>query len=165
MNKDGQIIGQVFIYIMAAIVIGAIVLIGYWAVKNITEKSCQVEQVTFKTKIESFAAKHSSYGSVNKEAIIAPCNYDTVCFVDAGRIGNTTGLPKCKNRVINASVVDGDLKNIFLVTSKTTVPIGYSEYISVEDLQNCTCIKQVNKNLYITFKGYNFRTVISETGG
>jgi len=163
MNKRGQIIGQVFIYIMAAIVIGAIILLGYWAVKNITEKSCQVEQVTFKSKIESLASKHSSYGSVSKETIIAPCNYETICFVDAGRIGNTTGLPNCYNKIINASVVDSDLKNIFLVTAKTTVPIGYSEYISVDDPYNCTCIKQVNKNFFITFKGYNFRTVLSST--
>jgi hypothetical protein len=165
MNKNGQIIGQVFVYIMAAIVIGAIIIIGYWAVKNITDKSCQVELITFKSKIENYAAKHSSYGSVNKEALIAPCGYAKVCFVDAGQIGNITGLSKCKNQVINASVKDGDMKNIFLVTSKTIIPIGYSEYISVADTTDCTCIENTNGNFFITFKGFNFRTELSTTGG
>lgn len=163
MQRKAQVIGQVLIYILAAVVIGAIVLLGYWAVKNMIEKTCQVEQINFKTKLESLAVKHSTYGSVNKDYLLAPCNYETVCFVDSRQIGNSSGVPGCRNKIIDQSVKDNDLKNIFLTSTKTTVPIGYSEYITLSNQSSCLCISQRSKSFFITFKGFNYRTELSYT--
>lgn len=174
LNKRGQIAGQVFIYIMAVIVIGGIVLIGYSAIKNILDKSCKVEQVTFKSDIEGLIEKYTSYGSVNKKNLGAPCSYDTVCFVDATDIydisqGAGSGTFECDNKLIQDSVNSGVQQNIFVMSNKQTIPVGYSQLIRLEkDAEattgKCLCIKQVSGNFNIKFSGYGSYTQISSGG-
>ena len=102
-----------------------------------------------------------------------PCSYDTVCFVDAKKLDGIPPIPafSCKpdgasgatNYVIQQSVSDKDLKNIFISTSSKTIPIGYSKLISLSDPNKCVCIKQKSKNFYITFKGKGSGTDILST--
>ena len=82
-SKKSQIAGQIFVYIMTIIVIGVIVLVGYWAINNTIGKSCQVEQLSFQNLIESMFSKYDTFGSMNKDSLTAPCNYETLCFVSA----------------------------------------------------------------------------------
>lgn len=159
MDKKGQIVGQVFIFIMAALIIGVIVLIGYNAISKTLSKSCQIEQISFKTKLESLIDRSNGYGSVTKQSLIAPCQYETVCFVDATEIGTTNPLNTCTNKVIQRSVADGDLKNIFVSTSKKTVPIGYAPLLRTDDPNDCTCITQKSKNFQLTLLGIGQGTI------
>ena len=157
-ERKAQVIGQVFIYIMAAIIIGIIILIGYNAISGTIERSCQVEQAGFKTKIESLIDKSSNYGSITRQPISAPCRYEEVCFIDAQSIGQP--LADCGNKIISASSRDGDLKNIFVSSSKATVPIGYSPLLKIENPSGCTCITQKSKNFFITFEGEGSATLV-----
>jgi len=155
----GQIAGQIFIYIMVVIVIGIIALIGYNAIKNITQKSCQVEQLGFKTDLESDIAKYNSYGSVNKKILPAPCDYDEVCFVAANA---TTGKIACDAHNIIAQSYDQKAnQNIFVVSKNSVIPMGYSNLITVNDPTKCTCIPQKNGNFYVTFIGQGSRTNVT----
>lgn len=160
MNSKSQVVGQIFIFIMAALIIGVIILIGYNAISSTLSKSCQIEQISFKTKLESLVERSNGWGSVTKQSLIAPCQYDTVCFVDATEIGTANPLDKCKNTVIKQSVIDGDLKNVFVSNSKKTVPIGYAPLLRVDNPDNCTCITQKNKNFQITLLGIGQGTVV-----
>lgn len=160
MDKKGQIIGQVFIFIMAALIIGVIVLIGYNAISKTLSKSCQIEQISFKTKLESLIDRSNGYGSVTKQSLIAPCQYETVCFVDATEIGTANALDACPNKIIQRSVIDGDLKNIFVSTSKKTVPIGYAPLLRTDNPNNCTCIKQKTKNFQLMMIGIGQGTIV-----
>jgi hypothetical protein len=164
--RKGQVAGQIFIYIMAVIVVGGIALIGYSAIKGIVSKSCDAEKLTFKSDMESLIEKYTSYGSVNNKVITAPCDYDTVCFVDSSKMG--TDLTLCTtNNIIKDSIrvgsSDGSSKNIFVISGGKTIGIGYSSLISLPLAQqnNCTCIKQRNKNFYITFNGKGSSAEIS----
>jgi len=165
MDKKGQIAGEVFIYIMAAIVIGGIVIIGYGAIKNIVAKSCDAEKITFKSDIENLVEKYTSYGSVNKKTLKAPCEYDTICFVDAELIGleNNNNLIDCPNNIIRDSVTSHVEQNIFVISNKLTIPIGYSSLIRLSDADKnkCVCIQQKSGNFYITFKGFGSYTEVS----
>lgn len=163
MDKKGQIVGQVFIFIMVAIIIGVIVLIGYNAISKTLSKSCQIEQISFKTKIESLIERSNGYGSVTRQSIIAPCQYETVCFVDATEIGTANALNECENKIIQRSVVDGELKNIFVSTSKKTVPIGYSPLLRTDNPNNCTCINQKSKNFQFILIGIGQGTIVRST--
>jgi len=172
MGKKGQIAGQVFIYIMAVIVIGGIVVVGYNAIKNITGKSCDVEKITFKADMENLIEKYTSYGSVNKKTLRAPCSYDTVCFVDAsvlsGEASSKTDFKCLDNGVINGQITDsvknGDEQDIFVISGGKTIPIGYSSYIRLKpDQTGCLCITARSKNFYITFEGFGSYTQISST--
>jgi len=165
-RKSGQVAGQVFIYMMAVIVIGGIALIGYKALSTISEKACQAEKASFQMDIESIIEKDTSDGSVKPERINAPCDYDTICFVDASQITTTSPHPAftCgNNTLIQDSVLYGIKENIFVMSSKRTIPLGYSELVSIASPDNgkCLCIKQRNKNFYLRFTGRSSTTEIS----
>lgn len=161
MTDKAQVVGQIFIFIMAALIIGVIMLIGYNAISGTLSKSCQIEQLSFKTKIESLIDRSNGYGSVTKQSIIAPCTYETVCFIDATKIGSP--ISKCGNRIINRSSADGDMKNIFVSTKMKTAPIGYAPLLRLNNTDNCLCITQKNKNFYITLVGKGSGTILLNT--
>jgi hypothetical protein len=169
MRKKGQIAGQVFIYMMAVIIIGGIALIGYSAVKKIVTKSCDAEKASFKTDIIGLIEKYTSYGSVNKKTLKAPCEYETVCFVDTSDINSRTLFldpSKCDNPLIRNSVKAGNMQNIFVISNAATIPIGYSDLISLDSTykgRGCLCITQTNRNFYITFNGLGSSTEISRS--
>jgi hypothetical protein len=163
-NNKGQIAGQVFIYIMAVIVIGAIALIGYNAINKIISKSCDAERANFKLDIEKDIETQTSDGSVWVEKIDVPCGYDTICFAGTSMIGNPAF--DCPNRIIRDSVRNGIQQNIFVMSGQDTIQLGYSELISLDSdhtdpLPSCICIKQRNSKFYITFSGRGSSTEIS----
>jgi hypothetical protein len=167
-NKKAQIAGQIFIYIMAAIIIGAIVYMGAKAVTGVMGKTCDAEKISFKADIESLIEKYNSYGSVNSKTLRAPCGYDTVCFVSASDIpadGNAVFPLDCTQSIlIKDSVDSGVRQNIFVISEKRTIPVGYSELISLDatNANKCLCIAQKNGNFKIRFTGRGTTTEISE---
>lgn len=80
---QGQIQGQVFVYILALIIFSAVLLYGYNAVKKFGEQSDEllITQLTnnIQTQVEKIA---SQYGSVEKVGVEVPDRYDNICFVD-----------------------------------------------------------------------------------
>ena len=85
-RKRAQIIGQVFIYILAIVAFAAILSFGYIAVQKLLQKQCDVKSIKFKTDLEStFSEIYGSYGKVrNKLDFTLPCETTKVCFVDFG---------------------------------------------------------------------------------
>ena len=82
-NKKGQGIGQVFIFIIAAIVFILVMIFGYRAVSDFLHKGEQVEFVQFKTSLESSIKKiYTEYGSVRIKEFHVPGKFDQICFVD-----------------------------------------------------------------------------------
>jgi hypothetical protein len=161
MNSKGQIIGQVFIYIMAVVVIGVIILIGYSGIKSFLVRGCQVEQITFKQDILQYVESQSGYGNSQRFTLSAPCGYETVCFVDADRIGVTAPQISCNYGFIKKSAISGVQQNVFLISKDRVVPIGYSSKIKLGLPDTCACISSKNKNFYIKFEGEGQRTLIS----
>ncbi|MBS3118331.1 hypothetical protein J4417_01465 [Candidatus Woesearchaeota archaeon] len=83
-RKRAQIIGQVFIYILAIVAFAAILSFGYIAVQKLLTKQCDVKSIKFKTDLEStFTGIFGSYGKVrNNLDFTLPCETKKVCFVD-----------------------------------------------------------------------------------
>ncbi|MEM4637975.1 MAG: hypothetical protein QXK76_03060 [Candidatus Woesearchaeota archaeon] len=161
-KKKSQVIGQVFIFILAALIVGVIILIGYNAISKTISKSCQVEQSIFKTKIESLIESNNGYGSITTKSIIAPCGYEMVCFVDSTQIGTNNPLTLCTNKIIVKSISNGESMNIFLSTPQKTVAIGYSDMLRTDNPQNCTCIKQKSKNFNLKLIGIGKGTIVRD---
>lgn len=85
-GKKAQIAGQIFIYIIAIVVVGLIVIYGYSAIKGFTQRGEEVEYITLRTGIEnSVKAIVSDYGSIKRPNIDVPGKYEFVCFVDKTR--------------------------------------------------------------------------------
>ncbi|NQU98090.1 hypothetical protein HQ533_01370 [Candidatus Woesearchaeota archaeon] len=155
--RKGQI-QQVFIYIVAIVIVGIILLIGYRAISGLTDKACQVEKTTFKSSLESYITKYSSYGSLHRESLNAPCSYANVCFVNTTAIIDEETLTQGPD-VIKNSVKDGIEQNIFLVKSNFTEPFGFMTEIEVE--KKIICINNTNGKFYIKFEGLGKKTIIS----
>ena len=165
-KKKGQVAGQVFIYMMAIIVIGGIAIIGAGAIKKILVKSCDTEKASFKTDMLLLIEKYTSYGSVNQKTIKAPCEYETVCFVDSKDIGTTppTTLTSCPKPIIRNSVSKGNEPNIFVISNSLTIPVGYSDLISLNSTYKgvgCLCVNQRSGSFHITFSGMGSSTELT----
>ena len=77
--SKAQITGQVFIYIMAAIIIGILILLGYQAIQSVVVNSCNAEKLVFMNNIFVHIDTAKNY---EKYSISVPCGYDQVCFVN-----------------------------------------------------------------------------------
>ena len=82
-GKKGIGIGQVFVFIIAAITFGLITIFGYQAISGFLQSGEEVAFVQFKTELESSIKKiYTEYDSVRKKDFTTPTNFERVCFVD-----------------------------------------------------------------------------------
>lgn len=85
-NKKSQIMGQVFIFILAAAIFILILTYGYKAISGFSKRSEQVALVEFQTELESAVKSISlDYGSVKRSELTLPAKYTEICFVDLDR--------------------------------------------------------------------------------
>jgi hypothetical protein len=83
MNKKAMGIGQVFIFIVAAITFALIMIFGYKMITGFLESGEEVAFVQFKTDLETSVQKiYTEYGAVRIERFHAPQDYTKICFVD-----------------------------------------------------------------------------------
>jgi len=82
-NTKGQIIGQVFIFILAGLVFVLIVGYGYKAVQFFLERQEQVVLLDFQSELEiAIEGVKRDYTTVRKLQLILPNKYQGVCFFD-----------------------------------------------------------------------------------
>ena len=83
MKTKAQIMGQVFVFILAGALFILILTYGYKAIAGFGQRSEQVALVEFQTQLESQVQSMSlDYGSVKKLELSLPSTYTEVCFVD-----------------------------------------------------------------------------------
>ena len=98
-RRDAQIVGQIFIYVIAVVVVGLIVAYGYSAIKSFGERGEEVEYITLRTGLEnSVKAITSDYGSIKRPDIGIPGKYQLICFVDKSRSGDAGNTDICTSR-------------------------------------------------------------------
>ena len=82
LNPKSQMIGQIFIYVLAVIIIGFILVFGYKAIKSFTERSEQVSFVKLNGDLSNMVEIIApDYGSVKIRSFDVPSEYRKVCFV------------------------------------------------------------------------------------
>jgi hypothetical protein len=178
-------IQQVFIYILAALVIGFIMLIGIKSFINIDKGKCQAESITFRRELATALDRNDVWGREEKVAITKPCDYDAICFVDARTIkqasapggpgeyaalemGNrlTSGalhytLDGDQKSTIQMSVNAGIEKNIFIIKKKLVEPIDYDEKIVLDDTcdagtESCPIFRDTIDSIEVNIPKYVF---------
>lgn len=176
-GKDvrGQIAGQIFIYIVAIVVVGFIIVYGYSAVKSFRQRGEEVEYISLKTNIESSVKGIvSDYGSVRRPDFMVPSKYSSVCFVKKELAKSSDGpaaisaSPLCRSG-------DGDdfyepiacegwktgRSNVFLIPDGTDAfDVGAIQL--TEDDDNFLCVPVVNGRLRVTLTGKGDRVMIEE---
>ena len=76
-------VGQIFVFIIAALTFGLIMIFGYKAIGGFLQSGEDVAFVQFKTDLESSIQKiYTEYGSVRIEEFRLPAKYERICIVD-----------------------------------------------------------------------------------
>lgn len=108
-GKKGQIAGQIFIYVIAVVVVGLIIVYGYSAIKGFSQRGEEVEYIGLKTTIEnSVKGITSDFGSIQRPDISIPGKYEYVCFVNKELAASDAGKAKIADSPICTGVGDVD---------------------------------------------------------
>ena len=75
--------GQVFVFIIAALSFALIMIFGYKAIADFLQQGENVQFYQFKTDVETAVQRiYTEYGSVRVEQFHTPGDYEQICFVD-----------------------------------------------------------------------------------
>ncbi|MCA9477614.1 MAG: hypothetical protein KC535_00520 [Nanoarchaeota archaeon] len=140
MNTSKAQINQVFVWIIVALVIGAVALVGVRSIGGLLEDKCSIDLIRFQDKLEESIRLNNDFGSVNLETLTAPCDYTKICLVDARAIQR--GIPPDLSSqdsdlspffsVISSSVDDQVQENVFLFNQKELIPAGYISQVRLD---------------------------------
>tara|TARA_Y100000310_G_scaffold336539_1_gene421361 strand:+ start:654 stop:1286 length:633 start_codon:yes stop_codon:yes gene_type:complete len=94
-KKKGLAIGQVFIFILAAVTFALIMIFGYKAISGFISSGEDVAFVQFKTSLETSIKKiYTEFGAIRVEEFNPPVKYKQICFVN---MDYTEGMDKLKD--------------------------------------------------------------------
>ena len=134
-TEKAQIVGQVFIFILAAIIFGVIVLYGYQAISNFMSKSGEIAIASFQQELtNSVESIKRDFGSVTKTELTLPTKYSTLCILDSDTTKNIcdTGQPLQQQYPRLCAAWKTEAQNIFLLPgtqamqiSDISTPSGY----------------------------------------
>lgn len=122
--KKSQMPSQIFIYVLAIIIIGVILLVGYNAITDVLKRMNQISEVQFKEDLTAAINRvKPNFGREEKREFEVPKEYNEMCFadnVDYGSLVNNghSGIPQYA--VLDDAISTN--KNVFLL--KNTHQIG-----------------------------------------
>ncbi len=92
-NKHAQIIGQIFVFILAGLVLVLVITYGYKAIKHFTARSEEVALVDFQNDfIAAVEGVKYDFGSVRKTELRLPTNVLGLCVVNIDNCPSSTPL-------------------------------------------------------------------------
>lgn len=174
LGKKGMGVGQVFLFIMAALTFSLIMIFGYKAINSFIKSGEQVEFVQFKTNLESSIQKISTeYGSVRMEQFRVPGKYTQVCFVNLDYTPSEIEKEElCKKDQIACSVWDdaknggyeGVDENVFLTPSaEVKLKVGRLSMLNeVDGPVGYICFNVINGVFSVVLEGKGDKTELSK---
>ena len=153
----GQI-KQVFVFMMAIIVVGALVLLGYKAISTISSQSCEADLLKFKANLEKDFTSYERYGTVQHKDLFLPCDYSAICFtdVDAADVNSADVSP-----IIKDSVESGVDTSVFLQGSDGILPLADIDNVQVAN-PYALCLQ--GPSIKLKYEGQGQRVLVSERG-
>lgn len=178
--KKGQIAGQIFIYVIAVVVVGLILAYGYTAIKDFSKRGEEVEYITLKTDFEnSFKSIISDFGSIKRPDLAVPGKYSHICFVkkDIGE-DSIQNSPICTRlddeedgfeySKIHSPVACSAWKNgrnnvFFMPDGSDAFDVGeITIKVGGEEDKSFICIENVNNKVKLQLKGLGDKVQVSE---
>lgn len=159
MKKKTQISAQIFIYLMAVVIIGVILLVGYKSITTLINNGKLINIDNFKKIFEqdilTYAKQYNSQKKIQEK--LPPNGFDEICIADS-RINQkfSTELknnPQLENYpLIKVSIENDADYNIFLLNKKKIIDSFYIDKLDV--LDNFICInKKEKKEVWIRGTG------------
>lgn len=162
--KKSQISGQVFIYILAAMLFVLILIWGVKAISDLKVKSEQAALIDLKTELSSAIKSVRSTADVKKRTLVLPSNFDKICFIDLNAYAEQNAGIKQESTMIYDSWKDRVRQNVFLL------PRGdfemYIDKLEVNEPggKRWLCINAVNGQVSLRLEGKGDRTKVSKWG-
>ncbi|MBR9691282.1 hypothetical protein GOV06_00690 [Candidatus Woesearchaeota archaeon] len=167
-SKKAQIIGQVFIFILAAGLAVLIIGYGYNAISSFTSRTEDIAFINFKTDLQTeVRTMASDFGSVKRLDLNMPGRFQMLCLIDLNKrnIAATSCLcTQCQGiykndyqpEICDAWTTSGNLENAFLV------PITPFKLSSMEIENGYICIFPRGNKISLKIEGRGDRTKVSE---
>ena len=156
-QKRGQISSQIFVYILALIIVAMILLFGYKAISNMQKRSEKVVLIQFKTQLKNDVKQLSNdYGSVRIEKYKLPSGFDEICFVD---LKNVNPSDIVNHPIIKDSVESGVKENIFLL-GKNNFDTLYVKDLELSSYPYLSCISSKIGSVELRIEGKGNAVVI-----
>lgn len=153
--KKGQVIGQIFIYVITIVLVSFLLLFGYQAITTFKGKADQVSFLQFRNNLQNtIEVLTTDFGSVKVKDFFIPGNIDTVCFVQSfPEIPDIISNPDIDNYPIIKDSVQAQInKNVFLI-SKNIEESFYTGKISLSDEFFCFLVVRGEIKLKMESKG------------
>jgi len=118
-NRKGQISSQIFVYILAAVVVGLILFVGYKGVRSVIDIFGQVDTKDFQNKLTNKVDVISnSHGTNEIFEFTLDESFDELCFVSSKNIYGTYNFDTSiiDNFHIRTAIENDVDENIFLLT-------------------------------------------------
>ncbi len=80
-SKKAEMAGQIFIYIMAVVMVSLIMIFGYKAIGIFVNQQDYVVQLKFTNDLDSLLTKKMDYLDIETKTFEVPKQYKKVCFV------------------------------------------------------------------------------------
>lgn len=164
MNKRAQTIGQVFIFIIAAVVFILILLYGYKSVMNFVQRGEEVQLIDLKNELESaITVIKQDYGSVQKLVIKVPTKTEELCFVTSNSVDARAGLGERlrQDQPMFYTAWAAGNENIFLVPRQPT-KIFIADIIVDPEGNGYACIPVTGGRVALRIEGTGNKALISE---
>lgn len=166
MSQHAQI-NQVFIFIVALLVIGGIALVGVRSIGSILEQKCTADTLVSKDRLVTLIRNNNDYGTVNEGVITAPCSYTHLCLVDAQAIAQPSifspSEPFPGSFIIATSVQDGVEANAFFInTDGEVLSLGFIPELALLNKTEPLCIFEVSGRFSLLLKGQGRTTLVEE---
>ena len=116
MSKKSQI-QQVFIFILVAIILGIVVLVGYKSINSLTKSSCETEKVSFITQMEKMVLLYKNYGDERIVHLRAPCGYSKLCIINSIDLRDIPAISGDAPDILSFSWKNNVSQNVFMEKS------------------------------------------------
>jgi hypothetical protein len=162
-NKKSQIQTQIFVYVLATIIIGAILLYGYRSIFMMREKGEQIDLISFKSEVQEEIIKMSNdYGSSRILKFRTPSSFQEVCFIDLSK--NPNPEIKTDHPLVYESWSD-QTSNLFLIDelAKEFLLVQQNEIPLIEiDGKGYLCLPTLNNNIEVRLEGIGGKAKLSK---
>jgi hypothetical protein len=168
LSKLGQIQTEVFVYILAFMIVAFVMIYGYSAVRQFQDKTAQVDLLTFKNTLENTIDSYASdYGSTKKLELKVPNGFEKICFVntqkdkeDFPQNNLTDSSADDYDPIITSSWGSDDDSNIFLIDGLPKFILNVPT-LSLPDNVAYECIELESRILVLWLKGQGDSTLLS----
>ncbi len=161
LKKKSQVFGQIFIYILAIIIFSLVLLYGYRAIKNFSNKAEDVSLIQLTTDIKTSVNKiKSDYGTVIKKELSISGNYIYICFIDLDYPADIS--LRDEHPAVYNSWYDQAQSNMFLITSREEIQPYYIAGIKIKGDNQYVCIDVKQGKIVLKLEGKGDYVELSE---